>query len=553
MEAPVTDIDRQRLPWWAWLLTAMILHAGTQISLLFKYSQGVTDYYLPTALSLVLIQWWGPRVVLPILYLNSTLSTYLWGIPADQWYKWPVYALPETGFTFLGWLLFRKIYRGKYWLPDIKNLLAFLFLGALIPLIIEIFSLQLLLTYLGEQTWEAFWPLARRNALGEFTSSFGLALPLLYYGSYFMQKGNLLYEQPESIPSSYLLNRYQRIELAGIYILLLLLVFNIDFEKFWYIYGLLSLYIAIRFGFGPVAFTNYYIFLITYIIPRLFTQFGYKPIGQEQNLDVTNILLGASLLLVFAAVVGRVITDLKIAEIRLQQQNHELDQINKELDRFVYSVSHDLTAPLKSILGLVNISRLAHEPADVSHYLSRIEQSVHKLEIFISEVLDYSKNKRQEPDMEQIKLLELCTEIIQNIRNVEDFGNINIDLSNLRHQEIKQDKMRLSIILHNLLTNAIKFQKRIPEHQPYIRISTRKSFEKVIIEIEDNGEGIPPGVQDKIFNMFYRGTEKSSGSGLGLYIAKEAASRMQGNIYVQSEYGKGSVFIIELKEHVVSY
>ncbi|HEY9045913.1 MAG TPA: HAMP domain-containing sensor histidine kinase [Ohtaekwangia sp.] len=546
LQALTTDIAPQKPPWWAWLLTIVILHTGSQISLLFEYSQGVTDYYLPTALSLILINWWGPRIVLPILYINATLSTYLWGVPLDQWYEWPIYALPETCFTFLGWLLFRKMYQGKYWLPDIRNLLAFLFLGTVVPLFIEILGLQLLLSYFGEQSWSTFWPLVRRNALGEFTSSFGLALPLLYYGSHYMQKAGLLYEQHESIPSSNLLNRNQRLELIGIYIILLLLVFNIDFEKFWYIYGLLSLYIAIRFGFGPVTFTNYYIFLITYIIPRLFTQFGYKPFSQE--FDVTNILLGASLLLVFAAVVGRVITDLKIAEIRLQQQNQELDQINKELDRFVYSVSHDLTAPLKSILGLVNISRIAHEPKDVSHYLSRIEQSVRKLEIFISEVLDYSKNKRQEVNIERIKLLELCTDILGNLKNMEGFSNITIDLSNLKHEEINQDKMRLSIILNNLLTNAIKFQKRLPEHQPYIRVSTRKSQEKVIIEIEDNGEGIPPGVQDKIFDMFYRGTENSSGSGLGLYIARETASKIDGNIYVQSEYGKGSVFIVELKE-----
>jgi signal transduction histidine kinase len=88
----------------------------------------------------------------------------------------------------------------------------------------------------------------------------------------------------------------------------------------------------------------------------------------------------------------------------------------------------------------------------------------------------------------------------------------------------------------------------VPGHEAYIKVSSRKQNNAVLINVEDNGEGIRPELQGRIFDMFYRGNENSKGSGLGLYIAKEAAMKIHGNISVRSEYGKGSVFTVELKD-----
>lgn len=547
MNSTHNDTELRPVPWWTFLATAVILHAGTQISLIFKYDQGVADYYLPTALSIILVHWWGPRIVIPVMYLNAAFSTYFWGIPVERWPHWFLYAIPETLFTVISWYLFRVVFNGKYWLPDIRNTVLFFVVGILIPIIPEIFLLQSMLVWLGDQPIDTFWVYTARNWLGEFTSSFGLALPALYYLTPLMKRAHLLYRVDPEIPGKVVRHNRTLFELLGVFIILATCTFIVDFEKFWFIYGLFSLLVAIRLGFGPAILANYYIFLLVYILPKVQNRLSTAP--ADETSAINDIFLGASLLFVFAALTGRVINDIRITKAKLEQQNRELDQTNKELDRFVYSVSHDLSAPLKSILGLVNISRISRDQTDHITYLDRIENSVVKLEAFISEVLDYSRNKRQDIVVEQVKLKELCTEILDNLKYTNDFSRISIDLSQLQQYEIAQDKTRLKIILNNLLTNAVKFQKRYDGHLPYIKISSRRIGDQdLMIEIEDNGEGIRPEMQNRIFDMFFRGNEKSNGSGLGLYIAKEAASRIYGNIRVRSEYGKGSIFTVELKD-----
>ena len=528
-----------------------IFHIGTQISLQFKYAQGVSDFYLPTAFALILIQWWGPKRIIPAMYINAVLSTYFWGIPVDRWYQWIAYGMPETIFVALSWYLFRIKAKGAYWLPDIRSVILFLVLGIIIPILVEVTSLQILLITFGDQQPMFFWSHLTRNALGEFTSNFGLAAFVLYYFTPWIKRNGLALDQYDATGfTGRSLSSKHLAEIAIAFLIMLALAFVIDFSEYWFIYGFFSLYIAIRFGFGPATVTNYYLFMITYIIPKLFHLDRSEAINEA---GVLNIFLGTSLLYVFAAITGRMITDVKIAEEKLVRQNTELEQANSELDRFVYSVSHDLSAPLKSILGLVNIGRISNSSDDQLSHLGKIETSVKKLEAFISEVLDYSHNKRMELAIEQIKLQDLCKEILENLKYADDSQNIEVDMNQISDVEISNDKTRLKIILNNILANAIKYQKRIPGHRPKIRISSSRQPNRIIINIEDNGEGIHPEIQSKIFNMFFRGNPTSKGSGLGLYIAREAAEKINGNISVESEYGKGSTFRLELENKNAGY
>ena len=527
-----------------YLLVLVFIHAGSQISLITQHDLAVSDYYLPTALSLILVNWLGPKYVLPVVYLNAVCTSYLWGTPVERWPFWFLYAIPETLYCFLSWYFFRVIYRGKFWLPDLDNTIAFLVAGIFIPVVIETFLLQLMLVWSGDQSITTFWAYIKSNLLAELTNTFCLILPVLYFFTPVVQRYGFLYDNPPDIHTIKIPSKRTLIALLVIFTILLGFVFLIDFKEFWYVYGLFSLYVAIRFGFGPALITNFYILLITYLFPKFIVGFAKNDIGDYN--DVSNIFLGANLLFAFAAILGRVMSDVRLARANLIRKNAELEQTNKELDRFVYSVSHDLSAPLKSILGLVNISRLDNDTYAHTGYLNRIEQSVIKLERFINEILDYSKNKRQELVIEQIHLKTLCDEILDNLRYTPEFKALQIDFR-LEQADISQDKVRLKIILNNFLTNAVKFQKKYEDHKPYVKISSYKYGDDVRIEIEDNGEGIKVEQHDKIFEMFYRGHKDSDGSGLGLYIAKETASKIQGNIFFQSEYGKGSTFGIQIK------
>lgn len=530
------------LPWWTWVVPPLLFYLGSEVSTLLKYDQGVVKYYVPSALSVILINWWGPWRVLPALFINAIISAYMWQI--SRIYLWPIYALPETLFTFLSWLFFTKLSQGKYWLPNVQETLLFILLGIVFPIIPAILLMGGLQVYFGDQQPEAFWVNAFYNGLSAFISNFGLILPVLYYFTPIMRKKKWLIPLPEKIhPFPFVIEKINRIEVSLIYISLTIFSFTINFDNYWFIYGIFSLYVAIRYGFGLALITNIFIFLLTYIRPALTNSFY-----EFSQVEISTIFVGTSLLSVFAALTGRVINDLKISEIKLNHQFNELELTNRELDRFVYSVSHDLSAPLKSILGLVNIGRLTQNSDEQRIYLSKIEGSVLKLESFIKEVLDYSQSKRLNIVREQIVLKDLCSEIIENVKYSDESHALEIDMQDLSNEEIFHDKMRLKIILNNIITNAIKYQKQIPDHLPKIKISSQSKPHGMLIKIEDNGEGIHPDVQGKIFNMFFRGNQSSRGSGLGLYIAKEAAEKINGSISVKSEFGKGSTFTITLTD-----
>lgn len=537
--------ESQKLPWWTWVAPFLLIHAASQISLVFKYDQGVSTFYLPTAIAIVLVNWWGLWRVVPAMYTVVIINSHFWGV--EDWRLWPIFSVSEVIGVIISYYLFRKIIKGKYWLPNTRQLILFIVFALLIPITIELVLLQFTLIQFGEQSMDTFGILFLRNWLGEFMANFGISIPLLYSVTPLMQHKGWLLSPPEQLLARPVSGSImQKVEKGIIYSSLIILTILIPFEKYWFAYGIISLYVAIRFGFGEAAFCNLFVFAITYVIPA-FSRSSPGQLFSSQDM-LYSIFLGNLLLSIFVAITARVISDLQLVEKQLHNQNEELENTNKELDRFVYSASHDLSAPLKSILGLVTISKMDASPQSSNLYLNEIEKSVLKLDSFIAEILDYSRNKRQEVLAEQVKLRELCQEILDNLKYTEDFANVKIDLLDLDVNTIQQDKVRMKIILSNLISNAIKFQKRIPGHTQTIKISSQRESKNTMIHVEDNGEGIRPELSPKIFEMFFRASDRSKGSGLGLYIAKESAQKIGAKISMKSEYGKGSKFTVEVPE-----
>ena len=235
--------------------------------------------------------------------------------------------------------------------------------------------------------------------------------------------------------------------------------------------------------------------------------------------------------------------DLIAKEHVAQQKNAELQKVNSELDRFVYSVSHDLRSPLSSILGLINIARHAESPGEVDDILTMIQGRVHAQDTFIRDIMDYSRNARTEPVVEPINLLSLVDDVIDALKFNVHAEKIEFLRTIDANQTIHSDRVRLTIILSNLIGNAIKYHD-FNKKKPFIEIGYTVSPPQIFVR--DNGLGMTADQRGKIFNMFYRGSERSSGSGLGLFITKEAVTRLNGEIEVESKIGEGSTFRVFL-------
>ena len=238
-------------------------------------------------------------------------------------------------------------------------------------------------------------------------------------------------------------------------------------------------------------------------------------------------------------------TEIKTTEQQLRHNIDALQKTNAELDQFVYSTSHNLRSPLASILGLVSILQGETDRAEQAHYLQLIETSIHRLDSTISSIIDYSRNTRVEVVAEPINFHEMIAEVIDSLYFLLRVINVRVTTSLPDTISFATHAHRLKVIISNLLSNSIKYFN--PQAvQPRVDISVSATEEGVLILVEDNGIGIPGSMQNKIFNMFFRASEQSSGSGLGLYIVKETVDKLGGTISVTSQVGKGSAFTVRL-------
>lgn len=228
----------------------------------------------------------------------------------------------------------------------------------------------------------------------------------------------------------------------------------------------------------------------------------------------------------------------------INRQNIKLKKVNAELDRFVYSASHELRSPLTSVLGIVSLAK--EEQGDVTEYLSHIENSVKRLDSFIKDIIDYSRNTRLDVAFEAINFDELITNILKDISYTEHFKKIENIYQNNLTEPFYSDSKRLKIALSNLINNAVKHHDPDQTEQPFVKVSLSSMDGMVKIIIEDNGPGIEPEHQEAVFKMFYRATVRTEGSGLGLYIVKEIIDRLEGKIKLNSTLGKGTRFEIIL-------
>jgi len=217
---------------------------------------------------------------------------------------------------------------------------------------------------------------------------------------------------------------------------------------------------------------------------------------------------------------------------------------NEELDNFVYKVSHDLRAPLSSTLGLIHLAKLEGKDADLKHYIYLIGDRILQLDRFIADVLSHSKNLNQEVVNTEIDFQKIIDDSFEELNYLPGATTIEREIS-IDKAPFKNDHWRISELLRNFISNAIKYLN--PEiDSPHIKINIEIDEEKAVILFEDNGIGIAEDLQPNVFDMFFRATEYSEGSGLGLYIVKNAIDKMGGTVRLESTLYEGTKFHVSL-------
>ena len=230
----------------------------------------------------------------------------------------------------------------------------------------------------------------------------------------------------------------------------------------------------------------------------------------------------------------------------IKQKNNELQKANNELNKFVYSLSHDLRSPLMSILGIVHLARTNKDEFEKLDSLSLIENSIIKLDGFIKNIINYHKNSQGEQVSQNINFKELAESVVESL-NKQDYG-INIHTEVNQQQDFFCDSLRLKIILSNLVSNAIKYQNSSAANR-FVKITINVANDTALISVSDNGIGIQQKHLENIFKLFFRieNLQEKEGTGIGLYIVKEALEKIGGKITVVSKPMQGTSFDITIQ------
>ena len=235
----------------------------------------------------------------------------------------------------------------------------------------------------------------------------------------------------------------------------------------------------------------------------------------------------------------------QIVRNSLISKNDELSKINGELDNFVYSVSHDLRTPLLAVKGLVNLIDLYQGDINENEdFFKLIGSSIDRMDNTIIEILDYSRNARLQVRPELVEIDKIIRNAFEDVRF---YSNHPVKLELIIHEGIRfeSDRNRLNTVIKNLIGNAVKYADETKPHS-YVKVNVLRHGLDLVVEISDNGIGIEACNLEKVFEMFFRASEKTTGTGLGLYISREIMIKLNGNIKLDSEVGQGTTAKISL-------
>jgi light-regulated signal transduction histidine kinase (bacteriophytochrome) len=240
----------------------------------------------------------------------------------------------------------------------------------------------------------------------------------------------------------------------------------------------------------------------------------------------------------------------ELLEERVRQRTAKLNALNRELETFTYSVSHDLKAPLRGIDGYSQLLLEGYADKldeDGRSFLRKVRYAAEHMNQLIEDLLTYSRLERREMHVIELDIHALVNALVNehttDIQNQNSIVDIDIPF-----RLIRTDRDGLAMALRNLIENAFKFSRNEPT--PQIKISGQETEKSCILWVQDNGIGFDMAHQERIFEIFQRlhRSEIFPGTGIGLALVRKAMDRLDGKAWAESNPGQGAKFYLELKK-----
>lgn len=242
----------------------------------------------------------------------------------------------------------------------------------------------------------------------------------------------------------------------------------------------------------------------------------------------------------------------RVKEINKQRELAE--EKNRELDIFVYKASHDITGPLKSIIGLTKVGMQDIKSPEAKNYFDLILKNTSRLDSILGDLIMVTKMKQSESKRAKINFDLMIKEILSSFEYLPSYKEMDFKVSINEEKDFYSDPTLLYSVFQNMIENAIKYKKPSSplfqnKDRSYLHIEVEAKAEETTVVFSDNGLGIAKELQPKIFDMFFRVNNNVQGSGLGLYLVKISVEKLGGTIRVDGEENKGSVFTLRFSSN----
>ena len=237
--------------------------------------------------------------------------------------------------------------------------------------------------------------------------------------------------------------------------------------------------------------------------------------------------------------------DIYFMRRELKEKNLKLKKLHSEMNQFVYSLSHELRGPLMSISGVSKLAKMEVSDPNVLEYFEMIDTATRKLDDFIYKMLDFYRSTKIDHKVTEIHFQDVVNQQMIAYREKFDLSHFHIEVQVNQKIPFFSDDSKIRVILNNLFSNAVQFQKS-QEGPKRISLTVDVFDNQVVISLEDNGIGIEERHRGDVFNLFSRATQRNVGTGLGLYMVKEAVEQMGGKIHLESQIHEGTTVTVTL-------